>query len=596
METKKILYGAMALLSLTACVNDLDVGNSPTEGGPTAKIRINIVTDSGIGTRVGESFDAGTKDENEITSGTIVFYNAQKNAMLAVQVTEADMTTVSDETTNMGPNISVVKTLDKEISLKDGIFPSYMMFYANPIDPSKLSFNLNAIANETRTDYKGSNGKFSMSNSVFFDEETGQLQREVPVSAANFYQKEEDKTRTTPVTVYLERMAAKVTLKSGSGDPNVFETTQSGTLDGKTLKFNVASWGINGCAQQCYLSKRYNGRNFTQEREVIGNSGFAWNDQTRYRSYWAMTPFYMKEASNDNGSGGKYIPWVSDQANRQENTFIYHTYNEIASADGKTGSQIGGSLYGLENTVESMYYSSTDVNVNASLVSAVVIGNYTLNNETVDFYVHGEKIYLKEDYLKAMAALGGVIVRKDGNEMTAEDVMKVYTIGHPETPIGSDTYKGVEENKVTIQFNSNSDTRTNYQLKDGSSSPVDIKEGDTGIINQKLQANCGLASMYKDGKAYFFVPIRHLGVGVEDKDGNMSWPVGSFGLVRNHSYVITVDGFADLSFATLGKGVRDPEHPIVPPSDPNEKFGIKAIVDVLSWRIVDQKVILGNKN
>jgi len=45
----------------------------------------------------------------------------------------------------------------------------------------------------------------------------------------------------------------------------------------------------------------------------------------------------------------------------------------------------------------------------------------------------------------------------------------------------------------------------------------------------------------------------------------------------------------------LGEGVRDPEDPIVPPTNPDDKYGIKANIKVHSWRIVKQTVELGKE-
>lgn len=102
--------------------------------------------------------------------------------------------------------------------------------------------------------------------------------------------------------------------------------------------------------------------------------------------------------------------------------------------------------------------------------------------------------------------------------------------------------------------------------------------------------------MYKEGKAYFNIPIRHLAEGDgEGKNSEGNYVAGAYGVVRNHLYDITINGFATLSFETLGKGVRDPEDPIVPPTDPGDKYGIDANIKVHSWRLVTQTVTLGEK-
>lgn len=254
-------------------------------------------------------------------------------------------------------------------------------------------------------------------------------------------------------------------------------------------------------------------------------------------------------------------------------------------------------MYGLENTVDKSFYTNTGLNVNAALVHAVVAGYYTVDEEVKDFYIYGGEFYLEDEYLKAMAKLAAVIKKKTADnkivdlddEDTLTDVFEIY---HPTEALGSS--KGVEENKVTIRLKESNLTEiySKYVYQTGTSAEVPINAANKSQINQDIQANCGLASMYKDGKAYFYVPIKHLGYPAGTVN---SLPIGSYGLVRNHSYVITVGGFEELTTTSLGHGVREPKDPIVPPSDPDENYGIKANINVLSWRIVDQYVTLGEK-
>ncbi|MDE6019369.1 MAG: Mfa1 family fimbria major subunit, partial [Muribaculaceae bacterium] len=586
--TKHLLYGAMAMLMLPACVNDLDVGTSEQQE-TNAKIRINIV--SAGGTRADSGYENGDTTENNISNVKIVFYDAQKNYMYQADVSDADK--IKDGGAGQAPNVEAVKTVEANVAIKDGVFPSYIMVFANPI--SNIIANGTSstytkdyqefVENTTSTDYLGQNKKFSMSNSVYFNQETGELMRAVPVYQNNFFVKGET---ADPVTVYIERMAAKVTLNAASTE------TQEGKLNGHDLKFNVTAWGINGCAQSCYLTKRFNGYNYTTENNNI-KGAFTWNDQSKYRSYWAITPHYYLAGNNLLENGNLQYPWVSDQAS-SGSVLKYHTYNEICNTDGAYGRAIGKHMYGLENTVDKSFYTNTGLNVNAALVHAVVAGYYEVDGEPQDFYIYGGDFYLEDDYLTAMAKLAAVIKKKVDDKIVdledSDDLSEIFEIYHPTEALGSS--KGVEENKVTIRLKASNLTEiaSKYVYQTGNNAAVAISSSNRAAINNDIKANCGLASMYNKGKAYFYVPIKHLGY----PTGTFTeLPIGSYGLVRNHSYVITVDGFADLETATLGHGVRDPEDPIVPPSDPDENYGIKANINVLSWRIVNQNVTLGEK-
>lgn len=586
MKTTKILLGALALFSLAACSDDKDAG--APENKSTAKIRVNIVSNPGSRTD-SDDFEDGVGDENTIKSISLVFYDANKNPMGGrVDVTEAN---IKDGTLVESPNVEKVKTLEAEVTLQDGRYPSYMMVYANPIDNSTLASQpISAIRSETREVYKTTQG-FTMNNAVYYSSNTssGVVQREVPVSQANFYQTEEEKATAEEVIVYLERMAGKVTLQSANGDPSQITEKQTGTLDGKTLEFTVTGWGINAEAKEMYLSKIFQNKNGAVRSWTDMNTSFGsfeWNEPSKHRSYWAFTPYYWLD-NNKVGEGLFVYPWVSDQVGTKNN-LNYNKFTELAKG------KVGESAYTLENTISSDLYSDGNINVNSALVSAVVTGVYTLNGTAVTFYVHGNKIYTESDYITAMVKLSNIIVHEDGSALTDADAAalpNIFKITHPTKPIGTDPDKGVEENKVCISVTVASATGYKYKAA-GSTEAVAITNTNVATVNSDLQALTGLASMYKDGKAYFNVPIRHL---APEPTGNNTWGPGSFGVVRNHHYVITVDGFAELSFDTLGKGVRDPEDPVVPPSDPNEKFGIKAQVRVLAWRLVPQNVTLGEK-
>ena len=82
------------------------------------------------------------------------------------------------------------------------------------------------------------------------------------------------------------------------------------------------------------------------------------------------------------------------------------------------------------------------------------------------------------------------------------------------------------------------------------------------------------AKIWKDG-GYYFVNIEHL------KDGLA-------GVVRNHSYQITVEDIKGLGTPVYDGNVVIP-NPVKPTDD--ESF-IAARVNVLSWQIVKQNVTL----
>ena len=87
------------------------------------------------------------------------------------------------------------------------------------------------------------------------------------------------------------------------------------------------------------------------------------------------------------------------------------------------------------------------------------------------------------------------------------------------------------------------------------------------------------AEVRKDGKAYYYVPIKHLG-----KAGEL----GEYGVVRNHFYKITLTGING-----FGTPVYNPELVIDPTVPTYDNTYLAARVQVLQWRVVNQNVNLG---
>ena len=93
-----------------------------------------------------------------------------------------------------------------------------------------------------------------------------------------------------------------------------------------------------------------------------------------------------------------------------------------------------------------------------------------------------------------------------------------------------------------------------------------------------LFADVNDADGFKDGKMYYCVPIEHLNA--------TKGEVGSYGVVRNHLYKLTLD-----KIENLGTAVYDPGEAIIPDYNP-ETYYVAARLNILSWHIVEQNVSL----
>lgn len=88
------------------------------------------------------------------------------------------------------------------------------------------------------------------------------------------------------------------------------------------------------------------------------------------------------------------------------------------------------------------------------------------------------------------------------------------------------------------------------------------------------------AEIRRDGRAYYYVPIKHLG-GIGE--------LAEYGIVRNHFYKITLSGIKG-----FGTPVYDPGKVVKPAVPTYQDTYLAARVQVLQWRVVNQNASLGN--
>lgn len=214
--------------------------------------------------------------------------------------------------------------------------------------------------------------------------------------------------------------------------------------------------------------------------------------------------------------------------------------------------------------------------------------------------------------------------RTPGFTTTGKNYRSYFEIKHPDADVrgvqkdengkiitnedGTDNSLVIDSRFVTIQLNkdilnlSEEDALYAY-ISDSESGQYDgtytkITANNLNHINQQMMYMAGTAQGFRGGKAYFTIPIQHLGyyrTNNKNKNTNANakdfdWTKvqsGDFGVVRNHSYKIIVDDIKG-----LGNGIPNFDDPIVPPTDPEEYY-IGARIIVLNWAIVpDQHVTL----
>ncbi|MCM1331175.1 MAG: Mfa1 family fimbria major subunit [Bacteroides sp.] len=602
MKKAKLLYGALAMLAFNACSDD----NSPKGGEENADgykqyISVEIATSNVSGRALdddenGDNFIEGdaAANENTIKKLQFVFYGPSGNVVASKSVDINDGDYVSDKG-------NVEGKIEKKVEFTvpaGSVTPTQLMVYANPINSGDVNNPLPNIVNSTRDSYKTTiDGTecFTMNNSVYYSEGTGKkgspvskLQRAVAISGDNIASSEDELASKTAVEVYIERIAAKVQVATASDMNNATLTYKDGNNADVNIKFVIDGWGVTATNKKAYVTKQ-----LPEDGNVTVNS-FDWNDPTHHRSYWARGYGFTVFSESDFPTISDDVQkWASIDATTATNDnsanypLNYNSYKSIKENN-------VNSVYVLENTQNQAIQNGTSRS--AALTSAIVVGHYvkvdgtSVGSTGETFYNYAGSLYFGDNMLKFFANQQSQIfvdyipagaTESTMAKPTEEQLADIFEIKH---------VTGQAENVVALQLKGKSTNANKFYKKTTEGKDVKYVQIATDELvaemNEALVSSLGTAQAYTDGMAYFPVIIEHLGA---KGTGDNADPAGAYGVVRNHIYQITIDGIEG-----LGIGVYNWNQPIVPPT-PSKELRIKASINALSWKLVDQHTILGKK-
>ena len=518
---KKSLFAMfMAGCLLASCNNDEPNPNAGTGELETSYIAVSV-NSANASTRAEDGgYAEGNDSEQKVTTAHFFFFDASGNPFTLNQeslVGGSDkanyvVKTITDAG-NKEPNVETITNVVLTIQNLQGEYPAQMLVVLN-WDYAGEAISLTNLRN-TLADYAAAveNTKgFLMSNSAYV-KGTNTVITATPITIENIASSE-SAAMAAPVQVFVERVAAKVTLKENETN---FDTGITGP-DGKKIYARIKSWDINTTLDRSYLVKEIDA---TWQDAILG---FTWNDEPYYRSYWA-------KSVAANGENVKY-----------DTDFSYAGLTNTVN----TG------VYCLENTGNKY----TKVVIAAELVdesqNPVQVARLYSEMYTFDGIKNVIANALKDHYYY-------------GDETTKHTILPEHIDFFVAGTSGKDSY--------TVKYRLTEDAALlNWYYT--------VDAGKTFTPKTADEVNVYLASLEGaqawNGKSYYTVDIEHLGT------------KHIKGVVRNHSYVITVDGISG-----LGTPVYDPNTVVTEPIKPEETTSyVSARINVLSWKIVNQNVTL----
>ena len=574
MKISKLFPFACVALMMSACASDKEeIGSSTKPGSDPQYLAVNIVNVGATPTTRAAEYENGTTEESTITKVRFYFFNGDGSPYLiknpgGTGVTDGEdknwlEASPADDTPTSGTP-SQIEKITQTVLVINGVqaaAPAAIVAVVNPGtveattlqnekggDVMRLSeLRYSAVGSQFyKKDATGKVSDFVMSNSVYVN-----AGEDVCASLVAGHVTTSAKTaKAKPVDLYVERVVAKVTadvdnnaFELGNGTNWAADKYGTKTAVGKTGDYDVYAviegWGLANENGKAEVEKQ------VDKTWADGTLGFTpWTTSDYHRCFWE------KSVAFDAGAGA--------------NPPVNPTFNQL-------NAKMRDVLYTLPNTPESKV---TDLKNNALTKLAVAA---TLRYKDASNNWH---------YAEICRYNGVSILGIDNLKRQVALTFSQYytsTDGTTYTQLSKDDINFKDPDATTQQYLvtptlADAPAGTKYYTKSTTGTTPTFKEVDKATVLAAIEAD--KAEIRKDGRAYYYVPIKHLGGTGE---------LAEYGIVRNHFYKITLSGIKG-----FGTPVYDPAKVVVPAVPTYQDTYLAARVQVLQWRVVTQSASLGN--
>ena len=587
MKKKNFLYMAAAATALTfaACSSE-DVVEAPgpnviTPEMATSYANVKIALSSNLGTRAFGSddtnFDLGTEAEAAVKSLTLVFID--ESGEIVGTGTADEFTSSTDRTTtSTDQSISdIYQQAIIKVSLNPGsAVPTKMYAYVNAGE------NVNGNTTATTESLGDLTNGLVMTNAGYFSGSNYKIAVDINAEDQLYSTAAEAAAEgVNVVEIFVERLAAKVALSLKDEISEAEKTAEIVLYDVNDNPYKIVydpwSWATTGLADKTYLLKQ------------PWTESLTWANATN-RSYWATGVYY----------GTPYAKYTT------ESPLTYRSANQIISINSDLAHKFNATAandYVMEHTFGDAAKNGDSFDPVMTSTSAIVVGQYKVvaldeNGDASNFEGDGDGEY--DFYVALRGAEDG---KPSYTIYSKEDLVK-YLYKRNGIKMAVTSGASAEETWETTNILDYLDAVKNegtgkYELKKVSGKTLYSGENfDTPVADESITATSN-AKHYRNGWAYFFVPIKH--------NYTDEATVGSYGVVRNHSYKLTVNKIVGLG-APLDEGKigedpkntdpddpdpNDPgENPVDPDPDDLKDAYINATLKVLSWHVIGQNVDL----
>ena len=376
----------------------------------------------------------------------------------------------------------------------------------------------------------------------------------------NIYATESEATTHSAADIYVERLAAKVTLAKATGTST--NTVSVGTATAKTFDYSLINWELANVNNSSYLTRQYDN---TWNSYLSDGTDFGGSVSSEYTANK-----YRFAGTKDIETGKGFRTYWGKDANYD---------SEASFSDGTNEPNLLGdeSTYCYENT-----FDVARQNVKETTCAIVKM------KITPDGYSDGTFFTIDDN--KGVVYPIAEVKKEIGQRFLAEMGASIGTTYYPATTgtikvsdVQFDDKAGVVEiKKIT--------------LTDGAT-PKDVSDADLAAFKalKAIKIN-----EFKDGYAYYTILIKHFGdeltpwnpstkttESYPGSDKEQNW-LGRYGVLRNNWYKLEVTGVAAIGASTPGElDVNNDNTP-----DDNLKRYISCKINALSWAVRKQGTIL----
>lgn len=571
MKIPKLFPFACVALMMTACASDKEeIGSGTRPGSDPQYLAVNIVNVGATPTTRAAEYENGTTEESAIKKVRFYFFNGDGSPYLIKNPGGTGVTggedknwleaSPADDTPTSGAP-SQIEKITQTVLVINGVqaaAPAAIVAVVNPetVDAATLKnggtmrlseLRYSAVGSQFyKKDATGKESDFVMSNSVYVN-----AGEDVCASlVAGHVTTSAETAKAKPVELYVERVVAKVTadvdneaFELGNGTNWAADKYGTKTAVGKTGDYDVYAviegWGLANENGKAEVEKQ------VDKTWTNGTLGFTpWTTADYHRCFWETSVAF------DAGAGG--------------NQPVNPTFNQLKA-------KMQDVLYTLPNTPESKVTNLKDNDLTKFAVAATLRYKDASNNwHYAEICRYNGVSILGIDNLKRQVAL------TFSQYYTSTD-------GTTYTQLSKDDINFKDPDATTQQYLvtptlADAPAGTKYYTKSTTGTTPTFAEVDKDTVLAAIEAD--KAEVRKDGRAYYYVPIKHLGGTGE---------LAEYGIVRNHFYKITLSGIKG-----FGTPVYDPSKVVVPAVPTYQDTYLAARVQVLQWRVVTQSASLGN--